>query len=168
MARARPTQLPEPPFEISLSVRHPSIDPAEISRTLHLEPVEAFRAGDPRPCGLRELESRVHAETFWVGVFGPDSWPMRSAQHYLPDPATLALLAHPRLAGMLEMRLARVCEHLRASHREFLKRLDAEGGRTVLRVTLSPREVASFTLPSAVGRALTELAIAIEFDFSAS
>lgn len=167
MALARPTQLPEPPFEISLSVRHPSIDPAEISRTLHLEPVEAFRAGDPRPCEDREIEPRMYAETYWVSVFGPDSWPLRSARHYLPEPATLALLANPRLAGVLEVRLARVCEYLRARHREFLQRLAAEGGRTALRVTLSP-QVALFTLPLAVGRALTELAIAIEFDFSAS
>ncbi len=166
MALVSPAQLPEQPFEVSLSVRHPTIDPADISRTLGVEPIEVFRAGDPRPHGSLEAEARTHAETYWVAVFGSDTWPMHSLTHLWPEATARALRRNSRLA--LEMRLAMVCEYLRSRHREFLQRLHAEGGRIALRVTLSPQEVTSFTLPVAAGRALTELGIAIEFDFSAS
>jgi hypothetical protein len=36
------------PFQLSLHVRHPSVDPEEISRELGLEATESFRAGGPR------------------------------------------------------------------------------------------------------------------------
>ncbi len=165
MALPSPAQLPEQPFEISLSIRHPAIDPAEISRTLDIEPIEAFRAGDPRAHGSLEAEARTHSETYWVAVFSPDTWPMHALTPFWPEATARALRRNSRLA--LEVRLAMVCDHLRTRHREFLQRLHAEGGRIALRVTLSPQEVTSFTLPQSVGRALTELGIAIEFDLSA-
>lgn len=167
MALPSPTELPEQPFEISLSIRHPTIDPAEISRTLDIEPIDAFRAGDPRPHGSLEGETRAHPETYWVAVFTPDTWPMQqSLAHFWPEATVRTLRRNVRLT--LEARLATVCEQLRSRHREFLQRLRAEGGRIALRTTLSPQEIASFTLPAGVGRALIELGIAIEFDFSAS
>jgi hypothetical protein len=170
MALPSPAQLPEQPFEISLSIRHPTIDPDEISRTLDIQPIEAFRAGDPRPCGSGGMETRVHGDTYWVAVFSPDTWLAQSRVQFFPEEAMRALRRNLRLGGLgrlLEVRLATVCEHLRARQREFLQRLHAEGGRIALRVTLSPREVTSFTLPVAAGRALTELGIAIEFDLAA-
>ena len=170
MALPSPAELPEQPFEVSLSIRHPTIDPDEISRTLDVEPIEAFRAGDPRPGGSGGSEARVHADTYWVAVFSPDTWLAHSPAQLWPEQAIRALRRNLRLGGLglLEMRLAMICEHLRARHREFLQRLHAEGGRIALRVTLSPREVTSFTVPLAAGRLLTELGVAIEFDLAAS
>ena len=45
---ARRASQPSYPFQLSLRIRHPSIDPASISRELQIEPEHSFRAGDPR------------------------------------------------------------------------------------------------------------------------
>jgi hypothetical protein len=45
---ARQASQPSYPFQLSLRVRHPSIDPAAISRELQIEPEHSFRAGDLR------------------------------------------------------------------------------------------------------------------------
>jgi len=181
LAREVPVQAPSPsddpvvPFEISLRIRHPSIDPAEVSRALDLEPIEAFRAGDPRPGGVRALEKSIHAETVWVAVLGPESWPVR-----IPAPGAepsmlramraeylRAMRRNLRLAsGLLDWALAWTCARLRARHADFVQRIRAEGGEVALLVMISPREVRSFSLLPAVGAALTELGISIELAFA--
>ena len=35
-------------FTLSLRIRHPSIEPGEITRNLGIEPQHTWRAGDPR------------------------------------------------------------------------------------------------------------------------
>ena len=35
-------------YAMSLRVRHPNLDPALLTETLHLEPLHSWRAGDPR------------------------------------------------------------------------------------------------------------------------
>ena len=35
-------------YSMSLRVRHPNLDPALLTETLHLEPLHSWRAGDPR------------------------------------------------------------------------------------------------------------------------
>ncbi len=61
-------------FSISFRIRHPSIDPAELSRQLGIEPQHAWRAGEPRRLESGEVGSGVYRETFWVGVL-PASLP---------------------------------------------------------------------------------------------
>ncbi len=56
------------PFQLSLHIRHPSVDPAEISRELALESVESFRAGEPRQSRSGLAATTVHGETYWVAV----------------------------------------------------------------------------------------------------
>src|SRR5689334_19158398 len=51
------------PFQVSLRVRHPSLDPAEISKALELEPEHCFGAGEPRHEGGRR---GVHPQTYWL------------------------------------------------------------------------------------------------------
>jgi len=43
------------PFQLSLRIRHPSIDPEEISKGLGIEPEHTFRAGQP---AIRKVASR--------------------------------------------------------------------------------------------------------------
>jgi len=38
-------------FTIALRIRHPNIAPAEVTRNLGIEPLHAWRAGDPRRDG---------------------------------------------------------------------------------------------------------------------
>src|SRR5580692_7945761 len=70
------------PYQLSLHVRHPSVDPAEISRELGLEAVESFRAGEPRQSRSGVAATAVHGETYWVAVLDPLVWsaPATAAQ----------------------------------------------------------------------------------------
>ena len=55
-------------FSVTFRIRHPSIDPAELSRQLGIEPQHAWRAGEPRRLESGEVGSGVYRETFWVGL----------------------------------------------------------------------------------------------------
>jgi len=58
-------------FSIALRVRHPSIDPAEVTSRLGIEPQHAWRAGEPRRIDDDGAGSAVHRETYWVGLLPP-------------------------------------------------------------------------------------------------
>jgi hypothetical protein len=62
------------PFQLSLHVRHPSVDPEEISRELNLDAIESFRAGQPRHSRSGIAATAVHGETYWVAVVDPMGW----------------------------------------------------------------------------------------------
>jgi len=56
-------------FTVSLSIRHPSIDPREITRTLGFEPQHCWKAGETRRTAHgRPLEGTYH-ESYWTGEF---------------------------------------------------------------------------------------------------
>ena len=55
------------PFQISLRVRHPTIDPVLISRELKVEPEHCFRAGEPRESSSGIAAAAVHGESYWLG-----------------------------------------------------------------------------------------------------
>ena len=55
-------------FSIALRIRHPSVDPAEITRRLDRTPLHAWRAGEPREIEADDVGSPTHRETYWLGV----------------------------------------------------------------------------------------------------
>jgi hypothetical protein len=63
-------------FSITFRIRHPHIDPAELSRQLGILPQHAWRAGEPRRREPGEASSSAtHRETYWVGVLNaPAPW----------------------------------------------------------------------------------------------
>jgi hypothetical protein len=75
-------------FSIALRIRHPSIDPADVTRRLGVEPQHAWRAGEPRRVKQGEVGSAVHRETYWVGLLPPR----------LPGPALERLGEHAQEA----------------------------------------------------------------------
>jgi hypothetical protein len=52
---------------MSLRIRHPHVEPAEVTRVLGIEPQHTWRAGDPRrdPAGTA-LEGS-YRESYWMG-----------------------------------------------------------------------------------------------------
>ena len=58
-------------FSIALRIRHPSIDPAEVTHKLGIDPQHAWRAGEPRRVDADDAGSAVHRETYWVGLLPP-------------------------------------------------------------------------------------------------
>ncbi len=152
-------------FQLSLRIRHPSMDPADLSREFKIEPEHSFRAGDPRPPRSGITPASVHAESYWLGALNPGKWP--------PD---LSFPGHPPLQI--------AAEHLRATatnsftsalslsttrffhlHGELLRRIRSEGGQITLLVALSTSDVSSFSLMPEVSRAFAEFGITVEFEF---
>jgi hypothetical protein len=157
--RAATEGLPEA-FQLSLRVRHPTLDPAEISRALQIDPEHSFRAGASR--GTRAGGAAVHTESYWLGVLA------------LPEqilgvtfPGEHAAIAQKQLAAArksltwaLALRIVRIL----SPHKELFRRICAEGGTTTLLVTVASDEITSFTLAAEACRVLGDLAIAVEFE----
>jgi hypothetical protein len=98
-------------FSVALRIRHPSIDPEELSRRLGIEPQHAWRAGDPRREENGELGAGMYRETYWVGLLppGPPFGPMFGVSRRGPlAVGTVQLeLAHPQptiLFALLKMK----------------------------------------------------------------
>ena len=155
------------PYQLSLRIRHPSMDPVDLSREFKIEAEHCFRAGDPRPHRGGIAPASVHAESYWLGAIEPSKWPAD-------------IVSFPGLA-----RLQIVQEHLGASatnsfawalslcatwflhsHAELLRRIRADGGQISLLIALATDEVGSFSLTPEASRAFGELGIALEFEFT--
>ena len=107
-------------FTISLRIRHPNIAPAEITRSLGIEPQHTWRAGDPRrdPSGVET--TGTYRESYWM----------------------TRLMAKPELAAdqvSVESEVLRTLAQLRRSF-GFLMTLKAEGGVADLHVNIFARE----------------------------
>jgi hypothetical protein len=165
------------PIQLSLRVRHPAIDPAEISTSLGLEPEHSFKAGDSRSAGGQGRVAGRHTQTYWLAPVSPDSWgdpvepsflaaivaktPNRDSALSAEDMQAAARTLHSRsVEGLLLHFLLRLhtCQ-------DFLQRLQREGGDVSLIVAVERESAPDFTLPLAVARLLVRLSVAIEFSF---
>jgi hypothetical protein len=131
-------------YAISLRVRHPTLDPALLTQTLHLEPLHCWRAGEPRRSVTGAALGGEHRESYWSAP--------------LPGEGVGAA------AFPLELFLGSQLVQLNR-HREFLGRLQAESGQISLLIELSPVENAVLTLSTGVSRKLADLNIEVEFQF---
>ncbi len=120
-----------PDYRAFLRIRHPSIDPAEISEALGLEAEHAWAAGSARTAAGGGRARSAHPDTFWIAELTRPGW----------ERATfLAGLRAPGRAGEgarlpLELFLFAQLRQLQGKG-EFLRRLAAEGGELVLQVAL--------------------------------
>jgi hypothetical protein len=132
-------------YAISLRVRHPHLDPDVLTKTLHLEPLHCWRAGEPRRSVSGSTLGGEHRESYWSaplpgqGGVGADAFPLEL------------------FLGSQLVQLSR--------HREFLTGLQHEGGQISLLVEISPGENAVLTLGTSVSRKLADLNIEVEFQF---
>ena len=153
------------PFQLSVRIRHPSMDPAEISRELEVEPEHSFRAGDRRP-SRSGLHGSVYAESYWLGVLKPDA---RSVDIAFPgNPQSQIAQQQLDLAiGSLGWALSLSAVRFFRNHAQPLRRILSEGGQVSLLVTISGSEVSSFTLVPEASRLFGELGITVEFELEA-
>jgi hypothetical protein len=154
------------PFEISLRIRHPSIDPEQISRELKVEPEHSFKAGEPRESGSGNVLTATHSETYWLGSLSTLTGSMLLAG------LERARFARERMQATTQSSLtqaldASVVAFLR-SHADFIHRLQSEDGQVSLLVELSTNSLTGFSLSPQFNRALSDLGVAVEFEFVAS
>jgi hypothetical protein len=147
MASSRVSQLvPGSAFTyaVSLRVRHPNLDPALLTETLHLDPLHTWKAGDPRRSATGAVLGGKHRDSYWSAP--------------LPGQA-VGVAAFP-----LELFMAQQLVQL-SRHREFLGRIQAEGGQISLLIEISNVENAVLTLGTSTSRKLADLNIEVEFQF---
>jgi hypothetical protein len=110
-------------FTVMLRIRHPSIDPDEITSKLGLEPQHSWKAGETRRTAQGTPLEGAYRESFWTGEF-----------HELET----------GLKGVVETEAALMAAvvQLRRSQ-AFLSKLQAEGGTVELSVeVIGSREFA--------------------------
>ncbi|MGA2343260.1 MAG: hypothetical protein ABSG29_08735 [Steroidobacteraceae bacterium] len=159
---ARKLSKPQPlPFELSFRIRHPSMDPAELSRELGLTATHSFRAGEPRRPGSDSMS--LHGESYWLGTLDPTSWP---ADAWFSGYSNLDLAAKEiRKAEALSLGWALSLSARRLLRvKALLERIRSDGGQVSLLVAFSAAAVESFSLASEVSRLFGELGVTIEFD----
>ena len=153
-----------PPFQLSLRIRHPSMDPAEISKELRIEPEHCFRAGQPRHSKSGLVPAAVHAESYWLAPLNLASW---FGNPSFAEPLKLGITQEyidAAIARNLTGALSLCAIRLGKTHAELLRTLRSEGGEISLLVTLSPAAVNTFSLEPGVSRMFGEIGITLEFE----
>jgi len=143
-------ELPQPQpqaFELLLRIRHPSMDPEEISAQLQISAEHCFKAGEPRQptAGGPALSGSVYSETYWLASLNPGS---------------------ADLSAQLGRALAVCTTRFMRPHREFFHRIQSEGGQVHLLVELNPEAVSGFTLTPELAREINTLGVPVDFEFA--
>jgi len=151
------------PFQLSLRIRHPSVDPDELSREFSIEAAHCFRAGDPRPS--RTGIASVHPESYWLGALSAANWPVD-----VTSPGALRLLAAQERLGVVATRslgwALSLSTRFFSAHADTLRRIVAESGQVSLLITAPAGELSGFSLAPSVSRVFSELGITLEFEFT--
>jgi hypothetical protein len=166
MEAGRASQERSYPFQLSLRVRHPSIDPASISRELQIEPEHSFRAGDLRDSTRSPTVTATHVESYWLATLDPSTLLLDTElDPDIPHRHALAQ-AHSVAFVMVDTALTVLANSLLRRHAEFFRRIQSEGGEVRLIVAVSARKTRGFTLTPHLSKALSELRIPVDFELT--
>ena len=119
--------MDEATIEVYLRIRHPNLDPGEITEALGQQPEHCWAAGDVRPAGAEADAATRYAESYWFGL--------------VRVPAEFENL--PNLEGMLMLAAGWL-----KSRKHLWKRISEEGGRAELLVTLQTEGTTNIDLTS--------------------
>jgi hypothetical protein len=156
-------RAPQPsyPFQLSLRIRHPSIDPASISSALQIEAEHSFRAGQPRESARSLAVTPVHVESYWLATLDPATLLLGTG--LAPD---ISPQSHAIAFSVLDSALTVLISGVLRRHAEFFRRMESEGGEVRLIVAMSARKTRGFTLTPHLSRALSELRIPVDFELT--
>lgn len=149
------------PFQLSLRIRHPSIDPESISRELQIEPEHSFRAGDLREASRSLTVTPTHVESYWLATLDPQTLLLGTA--LAPD---INPHMHAIAFAVLDSALTVLTTSILRRHAEFFRRMQSEGGEVRLIVAVSARKTRGFTLTPHLSRALSDLRIPVDFELT--
>ena len=154
------------PFQLSLRIRHPSIDPQSISRELRIEPEHSFQAGQPRQLRSSIATATVHNESYWLAALNPATWFENLSFPGAPTLAAAQKHIDAAVASNLTWALSLCAVRLSKQHGALLQRIRSEGGEISVLVTLSPAAVSSFNLAPEVSRIFGEIGITLEIEMT--
>jgi hypothetical protein len=160
------------PFELTLRIRHPSMDPEEISRELRITPEHSFKVGDPRESSSGNAVTAVHCESYWLATLNPADWPAEQLADFdFPGKGTAhGALVKERLRAVaitsIDMALNLSTSHFLRTHSDFLRRIQAEGGDVALIVEIPMTNAQGFTLTPQVTKVMADYGISLDFEFT--
>jgi hypothetical protein len=158
---------PSLPFELSLRIRHPSIDPAAVSRELGIEARHSFRAGTPRHTREDLTNASFHGESYWLGSLDPvslhEDTPFSGFAKVEIVQRQFAKAMQDNVGSVLYWSTMRFLR----GHAGLFERIRAEGGQVSLLVALAPDALDGFSLAPEVSRTLGDLGITLEFEMAA-
>jgi hypothetical protein len=131
-------------YSVSLRVRHPTLNLNVLTDRLRLEPAHCWTAGEPRRSQTGAPLGGNHRDSYWSAQL--------PAQMDGPNSMPLELFFSQQV-----LQLSR--------HRDFLSKVQSDGGEISLLVEISPVANASLTFSSATARKLADLNIEVEFQF---
>lgn len=168
-ARQQPrVELPQ--YRLTLRVRHPSLDPAELTRAFGCEPLHSFKAGDPRSASGQASGSACHASSYWLAELDPGL--PRSA--FSPDiytavTAAASAASRQRLESMLTssvaMGLGIIALRVLQPQAALLGRIASGDGDVTLLVEIARDATEDLTLTPALLRVLADLGVTVSFEF---
>lgn len=164
----KPQALPknsEPAFELAIRIRHPSMDPAELTRELGLEPTHTFRAGQPREARGAHAAASLHTESYWLATIDLGSW--TSGQWPPNEMSRSASLSEAiKTTAWIDLGLAlgMTARVMVRSHAALFERVRAEGGEACMLISLSPGALSGFNLSSGVCQIFGHLGVSLEFE----
>lgn len=165
MAAPKLATLQPAPFQLSLRIKHPSIDPADISKELGIKPEHSFRAGQPRHSKSGLVQAAVHAESYWLARLNPGSWIGNPPFSELLNLTVIQEHIDAAIARNLTGALGLCAAHFKG-HAALLQTICSAGGEIALLVTLSAADVNTFSLQPQVSRMFGELGITLEFEIT--
>jgi hypothetical protein len=166
MAATKLAILQPLPFQLSLRIKHPSMDPAVISKELGIESEHSFRAGQPRSSKSGVAPAAVHSESYWLAALDPTTW---FGSPSFAEPLNLRVTQKhidAAVARNLTWALSLCVVRLSKLPGSPLHKIRSDGGEISLLVTLSPTAVSSFSLAPAVTRLFGELGVTLEFELA--
>lgn len=166
MAAPKLATQQQPPFQLSLRIKHPSMDPADISKELGIKPEHSFRAGQPRQSKSGLLPASVYAESYWLARLNPASW---IGSPPFAEQLNLAIIQEhidAAIARNLTGALSMCAGHFNKAHAAWLQAVCSAGGEIGLLVTLSPAAGNTFSLPPQLSRMFGDLGITLEFEIT--
>jgi len=131
-------------YSVSLRVRHPTLNLSVLADKLRLEPAHCWTAGELRRSQTGAPLGGNHRDSYWSALL--------PAQMDGPNSMPLELFFSQQV-----LQLSR--------HRDFLSKVQSDGGEISLLVEISPVANASLTFSSATARKLADLNIEVEFQF---
>jgi hypothetical protein len=154
------------PFQLSLRIKHPSMDPANISKELGIEPEHSFRAGQSRRSKTGVAAAAVHTESYWLAPLNPASWFGTLPFEPLPNVPISQSMIDTAITRNLAWALGLCAVRFSKAHTELLHTITSEGGEISLLVTLSASAISSFSLQPHISRIFGELGMTLEFEIT--
>lgn len=162
---ARAVLQDAPDFNVSLRIRHPEIDPAQITRKVGLQPEHVWARGDAKVPG--NVTAGRRRDTYWSARLphlperAEQTFPLDDAVTTRFDPVIYAQFASRAvdLPAFLTLHLLQL-----RSAKEFLQDLAREGD-VALVVEVDAQSGAGIQLDQALLRQIVDLGLRLEFEF---